>query len=283
MIKDLKHGDLFEDSLYIYEKELVSSSKNPYLKLKGKNINVDTPVMFFNWDLSDLQDIFDCLENNKFVTVSGIFESTDRYKNIKCEDIQFIDNPDTTFFYKSSKKSIEQMLNELENYINLIQDTKVKSMVESLIGFSGKYHNQFITMSAAKKNHHAYKHGLLEHSLEVVNLALVMSELNLDLNKDILIASCLLHDLGKIFELQEIAENVYDYAELSKLISHIAYGANLVFYHCKLNDVPLDLENHIVHCILAHHARLEHGSPVEPKTKEAWLVHNADKTSACLN
>lgn len=283
MIKDLKHGDLFEDSLYIYEKELVSTGKNPYLKLKGKNINVDTPVMFFNWDLSDLQDIFDYIENNKFVTISGIFESTDRYKNIKCEDIQFIDNPDINYFYKSCKKPLAQMLVELDNYINMLQDEKVRNMVHSLIGKSGVYHNEYITMSAAKRNHHAYKHGLLEHSLEVANLTLVMSELNLELNKDILIASALLHDLGKIFELQEIAENVYDYSELSKLISHIAYGSNLIFYHCKLNDVSKELENHIIHCILSHHARLEHGSPVEPKTKEAWLVHNADKTSACLN
>jgi len=283
MVKDLKHGDRFEDSLYIYEKEIVATGKNPYLKLKGKNINTDITVMFFNWDLTDLQDICNYLDVNKFAIVIGIFESTEKYKNVKCEDIQFIDEPDVNYFYKSCKKSFQSMQIELQDYISQIKDEKVRLMVSSLIGEDGAYHEAYSTMSAAKKNHHAYKHGLLEHSLEVVNLTLSMSQLNTEINHDILISSALLHDIGKIFELQEVSENVYDYTELSKLISHIAYGSNLIYHHCKMFDVATDLENQIIHCILSHHARLEHGSPVEPKTKEAWVLHNADKTSACLN
>jgi 3'-5' exoribonuclease len=132
---------------------------------------------------------------------------------------------------------------------------------------------QFIVAPGAKNIHHAYLYGLLEHSVDVTKKALVMAGNQVD--KELLITGALLHDIGKIHE------NDWSGCAISKtsigwLLGHITLGLMIIDrLNQKLFNLP---EKHtlLYHLIASHHGKLEWGSPIEPQTKEAIILHAAD-------
>lgn len=139
---------------------------------------------------------------------------------------------------------------------------------------------------ASTRFHHAYAGGLLQHILEVAEYALASAApLNLDdESTDVLIASCLWHDALKIYEYEsapDFLENtVFQRTQNLEGIGHICAGAVAFSLYSRHEELDLKIEKRVVHCILAHHGRPEWGSPVEPQTVEALLLHQADMLSA---
>jgi 3'-5' exoribonuclease len=98
-------------------------------------------------------------------------------------------------------------------------------------------------------------------------------------NRDLLISTALLHDVGKIIELSDFPN--IDYTDDGELIGHIVIGAELIGAEAdKIDGFPKELKSLIRHSILAHHGEFEYGSPKLPKTLEAFLLHVADDTDA---
>ncbi len=109
-----------------------------------------------------------------------------------------------------------------------------------------------------------------------------MCEFHPELNKDLLIAGAMLHDIGKIEELSY--DSAFEYTDKGKLLGHIVIASNLVLDEIKKNpDFPQQLENNLIHLILSHQGKLEHASPVIPKTAEAIALYQADELSAKVN
>ena len=103
-----------------------------------------------------------------------------------------------------------------------------------------------------------------------------------EINRDLLISGAMLHDFGKIEELS--FETGFEYSDKGKLIGHIVIGAMLVNDKInKIKDFPADLKNCLIHLILSHQGKLEHASPVVPKTLEAIALYQADELSAKVN
>ena len=99
------------------------------------------------------------------------------------------------------------------------------------------------------------------------------------IKRDMLITAALLHDVGKTRELSSFPLN--DYTDEGQLLGHIIIGAQMIHDLIKeIPDFPLDLENQLVHCILAHHGELEYGSPKKPAMVEAVALNLADNTDA---
>ena len=106
-----------------------------------------------------------------------------------------------------------------------------------------------------------------------------MSKKNDLVNRDILITSAILHDVGKLYELSDLPEN--DYNDAGELLGHIIIGADLISKKIDgIDNFPDDLRLKIIHCILAHHGEYEFGSPKLPKTIEALILHFADNLDA---
>lgn len=154
---------------------------------------------------------------------------------------------------------------------------------------------EFATWPAAITHHHNREGGLLQHTLEVTDLALTMAKGFPNCDLDILIAAALWHDLGKIWEYKKEGHWVWEqmgqrFVKCSDGIDawgrvdathHILTSAQEFVVAARWSNVSKATEDAVVHCILAHHGPVkEWGSPVAPKTIEALLLHQADIQSA---
>jgi 3'-5' exoribonuclease len=128
---------------------------------------------------------------------------------------------------------------------------------------------------ASKIYHHAYKGGLLEHTCRVVQLAREVSKLFPELNQDLVLAGAVLHDIGKLHELEGYLSSHNTYG--GQLLGHLTQGWAMIREAAK--ELAWDdpkLLTQLEHIILAHHGQLEFGSPVLPQTREALTVHVLD-------
>lgn len=144
----------------------------------------------------------------------------------------------------------------------------------------------FQKCTASRTKHQSYDGGLVVHTAEVLEAALQLATCrNLKVNYDVLVAAVIFHDFGKIWDYQITAPNAYEYTPHQELIRHLSRSyAEFISMSALMGDDLGDIDTktveHISHCILAHHGRKEWGSPAEPQTTEAYIIHFADMLSA---
>ena len=161
-----------------------------------------------------------------------------------------------------------------------IVDEGLRSLVEEV--FSGEAYKQFLINPAGMRLHHAYVGGLLHHSVSVAELACAMAEKIGGMDRDMVLAGALLHDVGK---LQEISPDMgFPYTTEGRLLGHITITVMMVKAAAekrgKIDDEKLQ---QLLHIILSHHGEHEKGSPVACATREAFVVHYADEIDAIMN
>jgi len=174
------------------------------------------------------------------------------------------------------KSQIETYWAKLQSYIEKIKDDKLRNFVSGLFS---EHEAEFKIMPAAKLMHHNYVGGLLVHTVECVDFALLnMEKFTIKVKKDDVIAACLLHDFGKIFEYTIDTETgLIDYAPnfREEWISHSQYG----FCICMNAGFKL-----VAKMIAAHHGRAEWSAIIDLDQKdlepELYLLHFIDNLSA---
>ncbi len=162
---------------------------------------------------------------------------------------------------------------KLDNFINQIEHDGLKECMKKILS-----ENQFFYESpAAKYYHHAYKHGLLEHSVQVIELSFSMIDTFDDgiiINNDLIIAGSILHDIGKINCYKLVEGGIGVCPTLSEQ-DHIINGVKLVSQYIQCNQL-----DELLHILASHHKEKEYGSPVEPLSNEAWIINVADGLSS---
>jgi len=134
---------------------------------------------------------------------------------------------------------------------------------------------------AATSYHHAYLGGLLEHVLSLVELGDKLCDHYEWLDRDLVLAGLVLHDLGKIEELN--FTKGFTYTTRGQLLGHITIGLEILSEKIRLiPGFPPELKDKVEHLILAHHGKLEFGSPKEPMFPEALLIHHLDDLDSKL-
>lgn len=139
---------------------------------------------------------------------------------------------------------------------------------------------------AGVKTHHAYPGGLLEHVLSLMELAEAMARHYQNIDRDLLVAGAMLHDIGKLQELS--FETEWGYTDSGQLIGHLVQGVAMIeSIVAKLASsgqaIDRDRVIRLEHIIVSHHGELEHGSPKVPMTLEAIAFHYLDEMDAKLN
>ncbi len=178
-----------------------------------------------------------------------------------------------------SEKDIGQMYLELTGMVQEMENPYLKKLCSSFFLEDEAFEKAFKFHSAAKNVHHGYVGGLLEHTLSVAKLCKYYTQAYPMLNKDLLLAAAMFHDIGKLQELSVFPEN--DYTDAGQLLGHIMIGAELVGERIRtIPGFPVKLANELKHCILAHHGELEYGSPKKPAIAEAMALSFADNTDA---
>jgi 3'-5' exoribonuclease len=190
------------------------------------------------------------------------------------------DNIDKSAFIKTSERDFNEMSAELDAVINSIKNPYLNKLLRII--FSGEKLEKFKNLPAGKAWHHAYVHGLLEHTLEIVKICELIASFHREINRDLLVAGALLHDFGKTEELA--GESDFVYTDKGKLIGHIVIAAIVVEKAAeKIDGFPEDLKMQLEHLVLSHQGKLEFASPVIPKTVEAIALYHADELSAKTN
>jgi 3'-5' exoribonuclease len=182
-----------------------------------------------------------------------------------------------------SERSPAEMFAELTALLNTLQHGAVKALAKAYLD------DQFLMEAfkqapAAKSMHHAYLGGLLEHTLNLLNLANLVCPLYPKINRDIVMMGLFLHDLGKTREL--VYDRAFGYSDRGELIGHIVDGA--IMLHDKAQKVMVDaglrlppgLLTVLQHIIISHHGQLEFGAAKLPATPEAILVSQLDNLDA---
>src|SRR6058998_2494308 len=175
-----------------------------------------------------------------------------------------------------------------------ISDPRLAALGEA---FLSEWGDRFRRTAAARNYHHARRGGLVEHTAQMMRVALVLGPLYSQLNVDLLLAGILFHDAGKLWE-NHLPEDGFTmgFDERGELMGHISIGLELVnSLWRKLqteengraweNLVPPseDCRLHLLHLIASHHGDMQFGSPVYPKTPEAMTLHYIDNLDARLN
>jgi 3'-5' exoribonuclease len=193
----------------------------------------------------------------------------------RIEDIRDIDYSD---YIKTTRKDIDGMFNEINGYIAQIKNSYVKKLLD-LFFCDEKFVEDFKNSTAAVQYHHAFKGGLLEHTLAVIKICDAAFKIYSNLNYDLLISGAILHDIGKIKEYRTTLTT--DVTDEGKLLGHITIGYGWVLEKIKqIDGFPEDLKNRLLHIILSHHGHKEFGSPRRPKIMEAFIVYHADHMDA---
>lgn len=174
---------------------------------------------------------------------------------------------------------VEEMYRELIGFIAKMQNPYLKTLAESFFVEDEVFAERFKFHSAAKSVHHGFVGGLLEHTLSVTRVSAFFADTYAILNKDLLVSAAMFHDIGKLDELSTFPEN--EYTDEGQLLGHIMIGAMQVAERMKgIDGFPEKLANELQHCILAHHGKLEYGSPKKPALAEAVALSFADNMDA---
>jgi 3'-5' exoribonuclease len=171
---------------------------------------------------------------------------------------------------------------ELDAILRSVQGPYLRLLMERLLGDCSDNGRAFRRAFAAQYNHHAYRCGLLEHSLQVASAVAVVSSVLPGVDGELAVCGALLHDIGKL-EAYSGDDSAVTLSDVGKLIGEIPAGYYTV-RRCieEIPGFPLSLAQSLLHIILSHHGCLEYGSPVIPSTREALVVHAMDKLSGDL-
>jgi 3'-5' exoribonuclease len=183
-------------------------------------------------------------------------------------------------FEKCSKYDPKEMWGKFERFIEGFGDTDFGIVAKDLFS-QADYKERFCLSPAATNVHHAYKHGLLEHTLQMLEMGEVLLHLDFFeevLNKDLCMFGLMFHDFGKIFEYS--AEPGFKKTTQGILVGHIPMMAAKILESCNKFGVREEIRDYMMHVVLAHHRQLDWGSPVTPACPEASFVHFVDNLHA---
>lgn len=177
---------------------------------------------------------------------------------------------------RTSERPVDEMKNELASLLCLLSSDVRAAVEDVLASVSPEYYSH----PAAIAVHHNHRHGLIEHTLSSIQVArfLCQKYSSLSPREGIVIASLIIHDCGKVKEYD--SGTTTSFATAGLLQDHISFAHAQWTAAAIRHKVPDDIAQHIGHCVLAHHGERQRGSPVEPHTIEAWIVHLADYTDS---
>lgn len=277
-IKDYKDGDRVFD-IYLCKHKISAVTKNgkPYdtVVLQDKTGTIDAKV----WDPNNAGIAeFDSLD---YIEVYGDITSFQGVLQVnvkrirKCQEGEYA----PADYLPVSRFDREEMYQELLSYINRVENTYLKQLLQEFFVKDQAFISAFKQSSAAKTVHHGFVGGLLQHTLAVTKLCDYYCNTYPLLKRDLLITAAICHDMGKTREISLFPEN--DYTDAGQFLGHIVIGVEMIGEKVRnIPGFPEVLANELKHCILAHHGEYEFGSPKKPAIMEAMALNLADNTDA---
>ena len=283
-LRDCQAGDVVEDVFVIANKQIAATQTNKnYIKCFVSDRTGQLNARMWN----ATRDIFNALPESGFVRIRGRIEN---YQN----NLQFIIEQcwpakDGTYeigdLVPHTDKNIDQMCTRIKELLDSIQNRHVAAIVQAYLD-DRELMDKFCKAPAAMSFHHAFLGGLLEHTLNAMEVADACVKFYPGLNRDLILAGIFLHDIAKTWEL--CYDCAFGYTDGGQLIGHIVKAAIWVEQKAKIaaetlgETIPQPLIDVLQHIILSHHGETEFGSPKTPATPEALFVHTIENLDAKL-
>lgn len=278
-IEELREGE-HVSGIYLCKNKVNAKTKvgKSYysLSLQDRTGTLDGKV----WDLNSGIDHFEAMD---YIQVDGDVTSFQGALQLNIRRIRKAREGeyDPADYLPVSPYDGKEMYQRLLGFVSSVKNEKVRALLESFFVKDADFVRRFQAHSAAKSVHHSFVGGLLQHTLQVTELCDFYCRNYPMLNRDLLIAGALCHDIGKVEELAPFPAN--DYTDDGQLLGHIVIGYGMLRERvAQIPGFPAKTASELYHLILSHHGELEFGSPKKPALIEAVALHYADNTDAKL-
>lgn len=232
------------------------------------------------WDASEEE--IQRFESGKVIMLNGkreVYQGNPQVKIIHMRLARPEEPNQPALYMERAPLKREDMVEEINQTVFEIANAHWQRIVRHLLT---KYQKEFFDFPAAKRNHHAFAHGLAYHTLTMLRLGKAICQEYEDLNAPLLYAGIILHDLGKVKELSGAMSTEYTLA--GNLIGHLVLVDEEITSACqalKIDETDEDVTI-LRHMVLSHHGLLEYGSPVRPRIMEAEILHQIDNMDASI-
>ena len=243
-------------------------------------------LKYWGGDEEGTKNIFDSFLEGDVVQVNGELVSFNNNWEIKVDpksshQLRKLSDGeyDPEDFMKKTTKDITLMISNLQKTVSEVSNPHIRKLLESFVNDEEFMSKKYKMAPAGKSWHHDFVGGLLEHVTSLINISKTVHSEHPQLDLDLLVAGCILHDIGKVEEYKMgLTIEITDYG---RLFGHISIGFLMVAEKIsRIPDFPEELRQKILHMILSHHRQLEHGSPVTPMFPEAVAFSMIDDTDA---
>lgn len=278
-IKDFAVGDLIESKFLVTEKELrQKKGGGEYLFLLLRDKTGLLPA--YMWE--NFEEAQNKINVGIVVLAKGIIQAYQNKIKLMVQKIEISkEEIDIENFLPTSKEKPEILFENILKIIDSLRNNNLKELLFSIYN-DPEIKPLLLICPAAKIYHHAYIGGLLEHTFKMAVISEEIIKNYEKIDRDILIAGILLHDIGKIWEFNP--QNLTEYTKEGIILGHIVMGVQLIERKISnIKDFPKELKDNLVHLIISHHGQLEFGSPKRPKLKEAILLHLIDLIDSEIN
>lgn len=185
-------------------------------------------------------------------------------------------------FIPTASGDLKEMLSELTRLAKSITNPHLRNLTLAFLT-DRRLTGLLKKAPAAKHMHHAYLGGLLEHTLGVARLADTVADLYPTIDRSLLLAGAIMHDLGKLVEF-DYEHYPYDYSDRGRLVGHMVLGAELIRKLADgLGDFPEETLTLLQHLVLSHHGEHQFGAPTLPMLQEAFVLHFLDNLDSKVN
>jgi 3'-5' exoribonuclease len=281
-IKELRPGEVVTSFFVLRKKELKTKRDSEEMYASLEFGDASGRIRGSLWD-----NVKSTYENLKVGTVVKVkcrtVEFNDRL-HLNVDQIRTAEERDEVDFARLVpvvKKDRDKLQAHLDELIESVEQPHLNKLLAAIFQ-DAEIRTRFYDAPAGKLWHHGYLGGLLEHTLAVTDISEKVSQMYPDVDRDLLVAGGLLHDIGKISTYEY--KTLIDYTDEGRLLGHIVIGAQLVEERIKsIPDFPTAVKTELLHLILSHQGKLEQASPVVPMTLEALILYYADELDSKAN
>lgn len=272
-VNELQPNQNVEATFLVSHKEVrQKKTGEPYLSLTLMDRSGDLDAKM--WD--NAAEVVSIFSPNDFIRVKGATQVFQNRMQFTIHKLKVVPESEVDLgdYLLASKRDRNEMWAELQGHVAGMQNPHLRGLLDGIFS-DAAVAQAYRDAPAAKSVHHGWIGGLIEHVLSLCGLARMTAAHYANIDADLLLTGVVLHDIGKIYEL-EFARSIR-YSDQGQLLGHIQIGMQLVMDQIqKMPDFPPRLRDLLLHMILSHHGQLEFGSPKLPVFPEALLLHLID-------
>ncbi len=286
-VKELPSGEILKDVIFMLTQKDLRSTNNGALYIHAVLADRSGQIPARMWQAS--QELYSLLPQDGFVKVSGRTESYKGTMQLIIDGIKPVDPAKEQLnldeFLPQTDKDIDSMIKRVFDMLRQIKDRDILYLIKQFVD-DEELMEQFKRAPAAVQMHHACIGGLLEHTLNLMELAALIGPRYAQIDMDMMLAGTFLHDIGKTRELTW--DGAFKYSDGGQLVGHLVIGAMMLQEKAGKagtelgHAIPDETVKVLQHMILSHHGEYAFGSPKLPMTAEAIALHYIDNLDAKL-